>query len=195
MKNVALILVVTMIIFTLTACGGISPDKAVTEFMDAVKEVNVETIEKYVPYNDIAGKNSLAEDKEFAKNFFDGIEYKVISSVDNKDTAKVEIEITNINLGDIMKQFMGQMFTEALSSAFSEKPEELSEEEQDIKYKEQFTNLIETNKENKVTNVVTINLTKVENNWKIEMTEELQNALMGNLNKATEEINNSFNKK
>ena len=75
-------------------------------------------------------------------------------------------------------QFMGQ-FAQAFSDAFSDNSDSLTDEELAVK-QDQFKALIEANKDNVVTSVVLIDLYEEDGHWKIDMSGELKNALLGN---------------
>jgi hypothetical protein len=66
-------------------------------------------------------------------------------------------------------------------------------EETNKKMEEMFIECVSKEDLAMVTNEVDIKVIKVDKKWKIELAEELSNALLGGLAQAAEELGNSFN--
>ncbi len=206
MKNkiVALVTVLTLLI---TACSNNNKattaktaetaEQVVTNVLNAVKKLDKETLNKYLDYDELINNEVEQSEQELAdeqiKKMLIGLEYKIISSEENGDTATVKAEITNINMEKVIKDMFGNIFTLAMEEAFKDESLQLTDEEMEQKTYELFDEAIEKYKDEKVTNATDIKLNKVDGEWKISIDESMQNAIMGNLLKATNDIGNSFN--
>lgn len=182
MKKVFIIFLVLTLIAGLAGCVGESPDKAVENALDAVKNANKELASKYLDYDELMGKgefseNGITEDdadsEAIVKLILKNLEYKVISTNIDGESAIVETEITNIDMSNIIADFIPELFRAALSG--------LSEEQLNDKYLELFTNLINRPDNKTVTNTVKIRLSKDDTNWKIDMSDELADAILGGM--------------
>lgn len=104
--------------------------------------------------------------------------YTIIESTEEKESATVKAEITNIDMKNVMGEFIKEAFSFAFANAFSNV---LSDEEMEQKISEMMLTSLENNKEKNVTNTVDIQLKKVDGAWKIDLNEDLQNAITGDL--------------
>lgn len=186
MKKIIATLLMMVLMVSLTACGGgESAEKATINTIEAVKTYNKDALSKYLDYNDLVDVNESGSDTaeeegaDYIKNIFKNIDYKITSSKENGDTAVVSAEITNIDMSNVFSLYIQEAMSIAMSQAFSEEAQ--SEEDMEEQMNQLLVNLIEENKTTTVTNNVDINLTKVDKQWKVEVDENLQNALMGNL--------------
>lgn len=80
---------------------------------------------------------------------------------------------------------------QAIASAFSDIGSEKTDSEKEAEISKLFLDLIE-NETGTSTNTVDIHLTKVDKQWKIEIDESLQNAILGGLISAVENLSESF---
>ncbi len=194
-KALALIMVLMLL---LTACNskGETAEKATANALKAIKAFDKEAIGEYLDYNELVDSENEDESQELAekqaKKILGGLEYKIISSEENKDKAVVKVEITNTNIGKVIKDMMGDLFSLAMSEAFKSDSEKMTDEQMEQKSIELFDEALSKNKDEKITSTVDIKLNKVEGKWKIDMDSDLQNAIMGDLLKATEEMKDSF---
>lgn len=185
MKKIISTLLMMVLMVSLTACGGESAEKAAINTIEAVKTYNKDALSKYLDYDklvDINESGNESTDKEgeaYIKNIFKNMEYKITSSVEDGDTAVVSAEITNIDMNNVFTLYIQEAMGIAMSQAFSEEAQ--SEEDMKTQMNQLLVKIIDENKDTTVTNNVDISLTKVDKQWKVEIDEELQNALMGNL--------------
>ncbi len=199
-KIIALVMVLMLL---LTACSistssnTETAEQAVSNALNAFKTLDKETISKYLDYDELIDNEVEENEQELAdeqiKKMLSKLEYMIVSSEENEDTATVKTEITNINMEKVIREMLGNMFTLAMGEAFKDESIKLTDEEMEQKTYELFDQAIEKYKDEKVTNVIDIKLNKVDGRWKIGIDESMQNAVMGNLLKATNDINNSFN--
>jgi len=197
MKKVISILLVFLLVFGFAGCGGgggETPEQAVKNVFDAVKNNDTEAASKYINYDDLlkAGETSEeestakseAEADEMAKSILKHFDYKIISSSEEGDTATVKAEITNIDMKLIMADFISEAFALAFSG--------LDEATMDAQMKSKFTELIDREDNKTVTKTVDIKLTKSEDSWKIDISDETADAIFGGMISAAEDMSNSF---
>ncbi|MDD4564768.1 MAG: DUF4878 domain-containing protein [Eubacteriales bacterium] len=191
MKKVLSVFLVIILAFV-TGCGGggETAEQAVKNALDAIKAADVEKASKYVDYEKIlnsdeeaADTESDAQSEEMAKMVLKNLQYKILESSEEKDTATVKVEITNLDMGNVMAGFVSQLFPLAFSG--------LSEEQMETKSMEIFTDLVSTETKT-VTKAVDISLSKKEDGWKIETSDEFADAILGGMITYSENMNNSF---
>ncbi len=187
-KILSVLLCLALIISTVGCGGGEKPEQAVSNLLDAIKVADKEAAEKYINYDELMDKDedeSLSkDDEEIYKLLCQDLTYEIKSSEVNGDTAKVEADITNVD----MKPILGELFTSLIPLAFSG----LDEEQIDEKTKEILKDLMSREDNETVTNTVTIDLSKKDNTWKIDESNELANAILGDLISVQEEMDDSF---
>lgn len=179
MKKIWTLVLVITLALGITGCGGESPEQAVKNTLDAIKAGDVENASKYVDYDKLQNvdKNALdskdeKKSEEMAKMIFKSIQYKVLESSEDGNTATVKTEITNLDMGNVMTDFISQLLPLAFSG--------LSKEQMDEKSEEIFVSLI--SKESKtVTKTVELKLSKKDGDWKIENSDEFSDAVSGGL--------------
>jgi hypothetical protein len=194
MRRWILALLTFTLAFAFTGCSGESPEQAVTNAIEAIKEMDQEELSKYIEYDDLVNTDDSTElteqEEEQAKSIFKNLEYEIKTSDEDGDTAVVNADITNIDMGVVFSEMFMEMFSRAFEDAFSSDP--MTEEETDEMMLNLMADLMEKHKDTTVTNTVSIKLNKVDNQWKIEMDDEFQNALMGNLFSVVESMNEVF---
>jgi predicted small lipoprotein YifL len=177
MKRWLSIFLVLVLLLALTGCSGKSPEQAVSNAIDAMK--------------DLDDSDELTEqEEEMGKLIFQNLDYEIKSSSEEGDMAVVNADITNIDMGIVFSEMIMEMFTRAFSEALSSEP--MTEEETDEMVQELVTELMEKHKDKTVTNSVAIKLNRIDNQWRIELDDKFQNALMGNLFSVVESMNEAF---
>lgn len=203
MKNVkkltGFILSILMLV-SLSACGGQSPDKAVSEYLDALKTYDAETLKNYEDVLDSVDKNLSSfldekdkdkvdkESQEIAKKILSNLSYEIVSTKDNRDTATVKVKITNKDFGSGMKTFFTDMFAYALSHL------DASEDEMNKYVEKKLNTMIDdaVKSSTTVTNEVTVTLNKKDDKWVIKQNDKLSNAILGNLLDSLNDLSDSF---
>lgn len=188
MKKIFVLFLVLTLTAGLTGCGGESPEQAVKNALDAVKNMNKETASKYLDYNELISEGSASEDateedadsEAMMKLILNNLDYKIVSSTIDGDSAIVETEITNIDMSNVMADFIPEVFGLAFSG--------LSEDELNVKYMDIFTNLMNRKDNKTVTNTVKIQLSKADGSWNIDMSDELADAILGGIISATQDM-------
>ena len=200
MKKIVLLLV------TLLMLGGCSnsaavrektPEQAVESALNAVKNLDRETMQQYFDYealfetdNEGTESNALNEEEGLillVKN----LSFKTAPASIEGDQATVKTEISNIDMQAIFAEYFSQLIPLAFSNAFAENP--ASEEELDQQAEQMILDLLKKQDNEMLTSTVDIQLTKSEHDWKINMDSVLQDALLGGLKSASDALNESLN--
>ncbi|MEH6906235.1 hypothetical protein CN481_22935 [Bacillus sp. AFS006103] len=193
MKKTFIFMTTIIIAFSLTACNlfGPSPDEVATDFLTSVQKGDWEKASKYVNNKDSKKTlkeltSSKDEETKFIQDIFKKMSFTVgkVNEADKKATVESTIKTvdTKIILGTIIQEAM----QEALTQAFS------GEETDDAAVEKEMTNKliagVNEPSAKKVTNKVKINLVKVNGDWKVDVDQELLNALTGGLTSIGEEM-------
>ena len=177
-------------VFAFVGCsGGESPETAVTNYLTAFQNLDLETIDKYT--NDTSETTDTADDaisdlenEETGKAFVENLTFEILSSTEEGDTATVKVSITNVDMANAMSQAISEMISLAFAG--------LSEEELEQKSTEAMISAIANNKDTTYTKEVEISLVKGENNWLIVPDNDLADAITGGLVSYAENINEAF---
>ncbi len=139
--------------------------------MDAFKAADQAKLNEYVTEDDMMYSEDT-EDVSEAQVVFGNISYEIKSvNTDTEGVAIVTTDITNIDMTAVMQSMMAAAMTE------SGDVEAMDEE----KSMEMLKQAIEDNKDNTITKTVDIELTQVEDKWKVKSTDELVTALSGGI--------------
>ena len=170
-----------MMVLGMAACGGgggeekqdtNTPEAAVAGYLDAFKAVDQAKINEYVAEDDMMYSEDTEEDISEAQIVFGNITYEIKSvNTDTEGVAIVTTDITNIDMTAVMQSLMTAAMTE------SGDIEAMDEE----KSMEMLKQAIEDNKDNTITKTVDIELTQVEDKWKVKSTDELVTVLSGGI--------------
>ena len=191
-KLLSLMLAVTLV-FSLVACGGSgeTAEQATKNALDAIKSAYSEKAKEYVDYDELL---DMGEDKkldteeqvksdEMAKIIFEGLEYEILGSTENGESATVTANITNKDMSSVMSNLISQAFALAFSG--------LSGDEMDAKFEELMVELIQT-EDKKVTEEINIDLVKADGKWKINMNDAFIDALSGGMMSYANGMNDAF---
>lgn len=188
-KVLTLILALVCLTLPLSGCGGDkkeTPKDAVTNALNAVKNLDKENISKYFGtesvFNEGKEQKEDEDSEEYAKLFVEKLKFKILSTDIDGEKATVKTEITNIDAMKALQKYLQEAFTEALNNAFQQK--ELTDEEAEKKSEEKYIEILKSDDIGMTTNNVDIKLTRNGDSWKIDLDEELQNAILGGLIKA-----------
>ncbi|NDO47605.1 hypothetical protein [Clostridium sp. MD294] len=181
MRKILLLLTSVMMVLGMAACGGgggeekqdtNTPEAAVAGYLDAFKAVDQAKINEYVAEDDMMYSEDTEEDISEAQIVFGNITYEIKSvNTDTEGVAIVTTDITNIDMTAVMQSLMTAAMTE------SGDIEAMDEE----KSMEMLKQAIEDNKDNTITKTVDIELTQVEDKWKVKSTDELVTVLSGGI--------------
>jgi len=190
-KKIGIFLLIAVLLMVTGCSKGETAEQATVNALDAVKTLDKETLGKYMNYNELVESDDGSE-SEYINKIFENLDYKIISSEEKENEAVVKADITNIDMEKVMGEAMKNSLAEVFSQAFSSLGEQQSEAESEDMFNEHFEQAIENNKDSKVVNTVDIKLTKVDEQWKINMDSDLQNALMGNLYRVANQLKDVF---
>lgn len=197
LKKIALLLVLMLSTVSLYGCGKQSPTDVVNEYFQKVQKgdtdlekliVSVEDEEEKETEDSIESDNFSEETQNKLLEKVKGITYKVNSETIDGDSAKVNVTVKGMDLNIVFGKVIQEAFSFALTQAFS--GIEMSDEESDA----YFDSLL-----NKYLDEVTysertldINLTKVDNEWKIQEDDVLSKLILG-IDESTFNAGNSGN--
>lgn len=190
MKKVLSVLLVLCLCFVLAACGGEKPETAVANLLEAIKNGDNETIEKYLPSEDFdAGADEVGlGEEEIAEYLFSKLTYEIKGSNVSGDTASVDVELTTLDMPAVFGSYITEMLSLAMENAFKSEGEALSEEELDEKSKQALINLMTAEDAKTVTKTVGFQLEKNEKSWRVKNSKEVADAVMGGLISALESL-------
>ena len=88
-KKIGILITFVMLLpLVFTACRSETPEQAVTNALNAVKNLDKDTAQKYFSYDELFNRNSesdeLVKDEENIKLIFNKLSFKVISSSKKK---------------------------------------------------------------------------------------------------------------
>lgn len=185
MKKIIILFMSTLLVFALAACSSTVTAKEVVEKgITSIKNLDIVQIQKYFDTDDISDENDLLGDDFEVENMevfalmTKNLSYEIIDEKIDGDTATVKAKITNINMTIIM----GKYITEALALAFSQIGEtDVDEAELEKQMEDLLVDLLSQEEIEMITTEVGIKLNKVDEDWKIDLNDELINALFGGI--------------
>ena len=148
-------------------------EKKVTAILSDLKDGNTQVLNEYLNPEDF-GENLMdlgveMEEEEANENtagnkkFFGNLDYKVKKSQANFKNAKIEIEITNKDMGQVMSNYFKKSIQLLFQSAISDKDD--SDEELTKKMVKFLEDELNSDDIEKVTKNVTIELSKENGEW------------------------------
>lgn len=189
LKKMLSIIMAAAMIFGIVGCGSMeSPETSVTNYLNAVKNQDAQTIAKYTGDDEEEAEEETedtnAGDEDFAQYAIDkllgSMEYEIISSEEKDDTAAVTVSFTNVN----MTVVVSEMMSNAISLIFSG----MSDEEMNTAMQGFFITALENHEEDLVTKEATISLKKGDGYWIVENGDDLLDAATGGIESAFSNI-------
>lgn len=182
MKNNKILKIMAVIIFSLSfvACGA-KPDATVKNFFTSAQKSDIATMANYIN-KDTAQENFKYEDadqEKIIKSVFSKVSYEIVSSSVTGKTAVVKTKVTSIDLPKIYGQLMTDMLPTLFAQALSGETEDA-----EAQIMTSFINSLNDPNAPKTTIDVDIKLIKGDKGWLIEVNDDLENALTGNMSKA-----------
>lgn len=178
-KKLISILLCLILCFAFVGCSQVKPEDSVKGYFEALKKQDIQAAQSFMQDQSEAITGDTQQEKIF-NLIFSKLNYEIISSTVDKDTAIVKVKVTACDLttitGNMIKDLMGQLLSLALSG------------EQDLEAKsaqlteEYFTKAINDPQTPVITSEIDINLVKDSSSkkWLIVGDDNLANAITGN---------------
>jgi hypothetical protein len=178
--------------FAIVGCSGPKPEESVKGYFDALKKQDIQAAQGYMQ-NGVKDISTDAQQEKLLKQIFSKLNYEIVSSTVQKDTAVIKVNVTAPDLaivtGNMFKDLLGQLFTLAFSGTedIEAKSAQLTEE--------YFTKALADPQVVVITSEVDINLVKDSNTkkWIIVSDEKLANAVTGNFVTAMKSLSGPVN--
>ena len=197
-KRIAVFAMAAMMLLSLVSCGITSAQQAeatVGKMFDAYKSLDFEGVAQYVNVDQMT--ISSLDDAEstdytmFMKALFDRLDYVIVSSEEvDEATVNVVADVTAIDIKPVLADYFVAAMQLAFGNAFSD--DALSDEELDQQMEELFVTSASKEDLAVVTNQVTIQVTKTDDQWKVQPDDALVDAMLGGMIAAMESINDSL---
>lgn len=197
MKKIISILMVIVLMFSLTACGEEKIAEATVRVMfTAFKTFDLDTIMKFVNVDSQleqfgADSDKIKDYEQHIKLMFDKFDYEILSTekIDSQ-TVTVKTKITAMDMKPVLADFATSIMQYAFSNMST--VSNLSEEEMNKKVAEILLTCLEKPDLATVTKDVDVKVVKNGKTWEVQTDETLVNAILGDLEKAAEEMSSSF---
>ena len=203
MKKLLSMLLISILVFSLSACGAPSPTEVTTAFLDAVKAQNTEAMAEIYKdgswsLSEEAGEEADLEDLGEMEQYFQDtvlpklleFDYEILEEKIDGEKATVDVKITTYNLGNAFTVFIGEYLTQAFALAFSDASEESIEQMGTSIFKEKVDAMEKT-----YTKTISIPLSNVDGQWVIDELDDespFTNALTGGLVEAAKALDDAF---
>lgn len=175
---------------SLVACGGgasrESAESVVENGIKAFQNMNQEEMQNYWGKTDFSS-DVTSDNEEYGQQILEkiasGLTYQITESTEDEDTgaATVSVDFTNVDMGKVMPEWVGDMMATAIGYAFLPEEQQPSDDELNQMYMDSLTETMEANKDNTVTNSVDVQLSLVDNEWKINSTDDVIDAMVGGM--------------
>ena len=173
---------VILILLVVVCAAKIKASKPATALNNLVKELNNGNFKKAGEYcadntMDLFGVDENIEDLEMVKLYYKNIDIKVNKVTKSKDTAVINVEISNKDLGKILNNYMNKAKELALEN-LNKKVTTKDMENQLLQY---FKSQFEAEGIETVTTTVDVVLNKVDGKWKVVVDSNLRNSFLPGL--------------
>ena len=183
---VGIILIVALVIgIVCTIALQDNPTSSINGMLNALKAGDFAKVEEFVNYQEVIQDSEFLAsqdiDAETQKLFFDRLEWKINEVKKDANAATAQVEITNKDYKVIISNYMQK----ALKAAFG--GESMTDQEMENYLIEELKNQeVQT-----ATSTVTIQLEKVDGEWRVIANDNLINGLMPGLQEAIDTLNNT----
>lgn len=191
MKRIFALVTVLSMCLSLTACGSNreSAETVVDNAIKAFQSVDQEQTQQYwgdtdfTETSDELTSEDEAYSQELLKKIAEGLTYTITGSSEDEDagTATVTVEFTNIDMGAVMSDWVADMISQAFGYAFLPEDQQPTDEELNQMYMDSLEEAMDNHADDKVTNTVDISLSLVDDEWKIDTTDDVVNAMVGGM--------------
>ena len=188
MKKFMCMVLTVVLLVSLSGCSSrASAESVVEDAIQAFQSADVDAIRQSWGNTDLASSEDSAEDDAYTQQLLEpiasGLTYQITDSTEDAKarTATVTVEFTSIDMSAVFSEWMGELVSQALGYAFLPADQQPSEEELSELSIEIFCDVVENHTDDKVTNTVDIPLSLVENEWKIDTSDEVLDAMTGGM--------------
>ena len=188
MKKFMCMVLTVVLLVSLAGCSGrASAESVVEDAIQAFQSADVDAIRQSWGNTDLASSEDSAEEDAYTQQLLEpiasGLTYQITDSTEDAKagTATVTVEFTSIDMNAVFSEWMGELVSQALGYAFLPADQQPSEEELSELSIETFCDVVENHTDDKVTNTVDIPLSLVENEWKIDTSDEVIDAMTGGM--------------
>ena len=191
MKRIFALVTVLSTCLSLTACGSNreSAETVVDNAIKAFQSVDQEETQQYwgdtdfTETSDELTSEDEAYSQELLKKIAGGLTYTITGSSEDEDAgaATVTVEFTNIDMGAVMSDWVADMISQAFGYAFLPEDQQPTDEELNQMYMDSLEEAMDNHADDKVTNTVDISLSLVDDEWKIDTTDDVVNAMVGGM--------------
>ncbi len=203
MKKCLSIILASMLCLSLASCGNkrASAESVVESGIKAFQNADREAIQQYwgdTDFTDVPTDEATAEDEAYGQELLEklasNLTYRITGSSEDEDagTATVMVEFTNIDMGVIVPEWIGDIFTQSFGYAFLPEDQQPSEEEISALYMDSLNSAIDNHSDDVVTNTVDVTLSLVDDEWKINTTDDVVNAMVGGMISSFSSLGDSF---
>lgn len=185
------IFLAAIMLFSLSACGPKreSAQSVVENALTAMKNLDQEAVQQYWGDDALGEAESLTDvatdeqTMEVMKLLTQNLSYTVTNSQEDEDagTATVSVDITNTNMSLVMAEYLSSALSDILTYAFLPADQQPSDEELTQIYIDKLMEAMASEDNETVTNSVNIHLTLTDDQWKIEPSEEVVDAMLGGI--------------
>lgn len=203
MKKYLAVILALILCLSLAGCGSkrASAESVVENGIKAFQSADQEAIQQYwgdTDFTDIPTEESSSEDdvygQELLEKLASNLTYQITESSEDESTgsATVTVEFTNIDMGVIVPEWIGDIFTQAFGYAFLPEDQQPNEEELNTMYMDSLNSAIDNHADDFVTNTVDITLSLVDDEWKINATDDVIDAMVGGMMTSLSSLGDSF---
>ena len=190
MKKIVSLFLAFAMMFSLTACGKESAEDAVNNSLTAVKELKFVQIYKYYEMDlpeDMDIKVYFAQFKENkelmekVKLLINHFSYNITDITETDNNAVATVEMTNIDMKSLMKEFVARTVSEGVINSLKPKEDRLTEEEMSARLEKILFDMLRAEDVKLSTNTVKVVIDDVDGKWKVTNTEEVFDGITGGL--------------
>lgn len=203
MRKFLSITLALVLCLSLGSCGSkrASAESVVESGIKAFQNADQEAIQQYwgeANFTDIPTEEVSSEDDTYGQELLEklasNLSYQITGSSEdeNASSATVTVEFTNIDMGVIVPEWIGDIFTQTFGYAFLPEEQQPSEEELSAMYMDSLNSAIDNHTDDLVTNTVDITLSLVDDKWKINATDDVIDAMVGGMISSLSSLGDSF---
>ena len=187
MQKILSLVCVFIMAVTLVSCGIESPERAVENALNAIKNLDTETMEKYFGEEELFegdgedATDDILEAEEVEKLLVEKLSFKILSSEKDGDNATVKVEITNIDMQSVFARYMEELFSMAMEEVFLELESDDYEEIEEEEVLQIFMDILSDEENKMTTSKVELKLSKTGGSWETAADEALIDAIYGGI--------------